>query len=323
MALEGRTAKVIYETLSQRDVCGAADEFRALYDSSNGGDGYVSLEVNPHLAHDTGGTIDEARRLWATLNRPNVMIKVPATLSGLPAIEQLVSEGININVTLLFGLPRYRQVAEAYIAGIEKRAAQGKQVMRVVSVASFFVSRIDALVDSLLGRLALSGTKHGAIAEGLRGKAAVASAKLAYQMHKEIFGGDRFRELAAHGAFVQRLLWASTGTKDPEYSDVKYVEELIGPATVNTVPVKTLNAYRDHGKPELRLERDIGEARLALASLHELGIDIDWVTMQLEAQGVEKFNEPFDKLMKVLARRSPPPQVKKTEDDAEASRSRI
>ena len=305
MALKGKDAEATYETLSQRDVRSAADEFRPLYDTTDGKDGYVSLEVNPHLAHDTSGTIAEARGLWAALNRPNVFIKVPATANGLPAIQQLIGEGINVNVTLLFGLPRYRQVAEAYIAGIEARAAQGQPVKHVASVASFFVSRIDALVDPLLEKLMVLGGKEADLAKKVHGQVAIASAKMAYQIYKEIFGSDRFRKLAAQGARVQRLLWASTGAKNPDYSDVKYVEALIGPDTVNTVPLETLNAYRGHGKPKSRLEHDVKEAHWLLQQLPKLGIDIDNVTRQLEDEGVEKFNKPFDKLMQTLEQRSP------------------
>ena len=307
MALGGNGADAIYETLSQRDVESAADQFRPLYDRTDGQDGYVSLEVNPHLAHDTKGTIEEARRLWAALNRPNVLIKVPATANGLPAIQQLIGEGISVNVTLLFGLPRYRQVAEAYIAGIEARAAQGEPVKHLASVASFFVSRIDALVDPLLEKLIAQGSKEVDLARRARGQVAIASAKMAYQIYKEIFGSDRFRKLAARGARAQRLLWASTSTKNPDYSDVKYVEALIGPDTVDTAPLETLDAYRDHGEPEARLEQGVEEARRVLERLPELGIDIDKVTRQLEDEGVEKFNKPFDKLMEALTQKSPQP----------------
>jgi transaldolase len=304
MALEGKDAGAIYETLSRRDVQSAADELRPLYDRTDGKDGYVSLEVNPHLAHDTNGTMQEARRLWGTVNRPNVLIKVPATAEGLPAIQQLISEGTNVNVTLLFGLPRYRQVAEAYIAGLEACAAHGEPVKRVASVASFFLSRIDALVDPLLEKIIARGGKEADLAKMARAQVAISSAKMAYQIYKELFGGDRFRKLAARGARVQRLLWASTSTKDPDYSDVKYVEALIGPDTVNTVPLETLDAYRDHGEPKARLEQEVEEARRVLEGLQELGISIDKVTQQLEDQGVEKFNRPFDKLMETLAQRS-------------------
>ena len=304
MALKGKGTKEIYEALSQRDVQNAADEFRPVYEKTDGKDGYVSLEVNPHLAHDAKGTIEEARRLWAALNRPNVFIKVPATSDGLPAIQQLISEGINVNVTLLFGLPRYRQVAEAYIAGLEALAAQGKAINHVASVASFFVSRIDALVDALLENTIAQGGKEAALAKKVRGQVAIASAKRAYQIYKEIFGSDRFKKLTAQGALVQRLLWASTGTKNPDYSDVKYIEALIGPDTVYTVPVETLNDYRDHGVPKASLEKDVAEAARVLKRLPELGISIDKVTQQLEDEGVTKFNQPFDKLMATLAQKS-------------------
>jgi len=304
MARAGKDAAAIYEALSQHDVRSAADEFRPVYERTDGKDGYVSLEVNPHLAHDTPGTIREVRRLWVALDRPNVFIKVPATDAGLPAIRQLTSEGINVNITLLFGLPRYRQVAEAYIAGIEARLAQGKPVKRVASVASFFVSRMDTLVDPLLEKLIAQGGKEADIAKKARGETAIASAKMAYQIYKEIFGSDRFRNLALRGAYVQRVLWASTGTKNPDYDDVKYVEALIGPGTVNTIPVETLSAYRDHGIPQARLEHDVEGAAGILDRLPELGIRIDDVTQHLEDEGVEKFNKPFDKLLEHLAQRS-------------------
>jgi len=300
MALEGKDVKAIYEAISQRDVQSAADEFRPLYDKTGGKDGYVSLEVNPHLAHDTKGTMEEARRLWAALNRPNVFIKVPATAEGLPAIRQLISEGININVTLLFGIPRYRQVVDAYLAGIEARATQGKPVKTVASVASFFVSRIDALVDPLLEKFIVQGGEHAELAKTLHGQVAIASAKVAYQIYKEIFGGEQFRKLADKGAHTQRLLWASTSTKNPEYSDVKYVESLIGRDTVDTAPVETLDDYRDHGKPKDRIEQEVVTARGMLDRLPQLGISIDKVTQQLEDEGVDKFSQSFDKLMETL-----------------------
>jgi transaldolase len=305
LALEGKSAEAIYESLSQRDVQSAADEFRPLYDRTDGKDGYVSLEVNPHLAHNTKGTVEEARRLWTALNRPNILIKVPATAEGLPAITQLTGEGINVNVTLLFGLPRYRQVAQAYIAGLEARLARKEPVQRLTSVASFFISRIDTLVDPLLDRIIAQGGPKAALAKAAHGRVAIASAKLAYQAYKELFGSARFGKLAAQGARAQRLLWASTGAKNPDYSDVKYIEALVGPETINTAPLETLNAYRDHGAPESRLEEDLKEARTVLERLSESGIDLNALTRQLEDDGVIKFNKPFDKLLAALERRSP------------------
>ncbi len=304
MALKKKDVKTIYEALSQRDVQDAADEFRSVYENTNDKDGYVSLEVNPHLAHDTKGTIEEARRLWAALNRPNVLIKVPATSDGLPAIRQLISEGINVNVTLLFGLPRYRQVAEAYIAGLEARLVQGKPVKHIASVASFFLSRIDTLVDPMVEKFIEPSGNKTEIAKKVHGQVAISSAKAAYQIYKEIFGSNRFKKLADKGARAQRLLWASTSNKNPDYSDVKYIESIIGPDTVNTVPLETIDAYRDHGDPKLRLDQDVKEASWVLARLPELGISIDKVTQQLEDEGVKKFNEPFDKLMESLAKKS-------------------
>ncbi len=306
MALEGMDAKEIYEALSRRDVQMAADEFRRVYDATDGKDGYVSLEVNPHLAHDTKGTIEEGRRLWDALDRPNVFIKVPATIEGLPAIRQLIGEGINVNITLLFGLARYRQVAEAYIAGIETRLALGNDVKHVASVASFFVSRIDSLVDPLLEKIIAQGDSRQAhLARQALGQVAIASAKMAYQMFKEIFTTGRFKKLSEKGARVQRVLWASTGVKNPDYSDVKYIEALIGPDTVNTVPLETLNAYRDHGLPKARLEQNVGKAAAILEQLSQLGISIDAITQQLEDEGVDKFNKPFDKTIEKLAKTSP------------------
>ena len=301
MIHDGKNAMEIYEAISQRDVQSAADEFRPLYESSDGKDGYVSLEVNPHLAYDTNGTIQEARRLWSALNRPNVFIKVPATLQGLPAIKQLISEGINVNITLLFGLPRYRQAAEAYIDGIEARIAMGKSVKQVVSVASFFLSRIDAFVDPMLEKIIAQGTNNVELAKQVLGKTAVASAKMAYQIYKDLFNNSRLKKLAQKGASAQRVLWASTGTKNPHYSDVKYIEEIIGPDTINTIPLETLNAFRDHGVADAnKLEQNIIEAQLVLERLAKLEISVDIVTQQLENEGVDKFNKPFDKIIETL-----------------------
>jgi transaldolase len=260
----------------------------------------VSLEVSPYLARDSQGTIDEARSLWRQLDRPNVMIKVPGTKEGLRAIEQLTGEGLNVNVTLLFGLRRYRQVAEAYIAGLEARAAQGQPLDHVRSVASFFLSRIDALVDPKLEEIMSAGGPDGKLAGWLHGQLAIASARVAYQIYHEIFGSERFDRLADRGAHPQRLLWASTSTKNPAYSDVRYVEALIGPETINTIPLETWEAYRDHGDPALRLEEAVDEARERLESLSRLGIDLDQVTQQLEEEGVAEFSKSLDQLLAAL-----------------------
>ncbi len=300
LAREGKDVPAVYEALSVRDVQDAADEFRTVYDASDGGDGFVSLEVNPHLARDTAGTVDEARRLWAAVDRPNVMIKVPGTVEGLPAIRQLLGEGINVNVTLLFGLPRYREVVGAYLDGLEACVAAGQPVERLASVASFFVSRIDALVDSLLEARIAEGGPEAETAKELLGQVAVASAKGAHRIHKELFGGQRFEALAGKGARPQRLLWASTSTKNPVYSDVKYVEALIGPGTINTLPMDTFHAYRDHGQPAVRLDDDLDRAARVLELLPKVGIDLDQATRQLEEEGVEKFNQPFDKLLNAI-----------------------
>ena len=304
LSAQGKTSLEIYETLSQEDVRGAADAFRPLYEQTDGLDGYVSLEVNPHLAHDTHGTIQEARRLWRALDRPNVLIKVPATREGLPAIEQLIGEGISVNVTLLFGRPRYQQVAEAYTRGLEALVKHGKSVRHVASVASLFVSRMDAMVDPLLQAIVSAGGEAADLAREALGQVAIANAKLAYQLYKTMFGGDRFKRLEALGARAQRLLWASTGSKNPAFSDVKYVEALIGPETINTVPKDTLEAYRDHGRPETRLERGLAEAARILNLLPRLGVDLDLVCQHLEAEGIAKFNQPFDHLLDALSHRA-------------------
>lgn len=301
LAAEGLGADEIYERLAVEDIQAGTDLFRRMWDRTDGHHGFVSLEVNPHLARDTSGTIEEARRLWRDVDRPNVLIKVPATKEGLPAIQQLIAEGINVNVTLLFGLPRYREVAEAYIAGIEERVSRGEPVYRITSVASFFLSRIDVLVDSMLKAKTRGEGREAQIAGKLYGQVAIASAKTAYQMYKEIFGTSRWRKLADHGARVQRLLWASTSTKNPEFRDVKYVEALIGPETINTVPMETLDAWRDHGDPRETLEEDLEDAAEVLDLLPEVDIDIDNVTAQLVDEGIEKFNDPFDDLMETLA----------------------
>lgn len=299
-ALQNRSTEEIYQALTVKDVQMTADLFRPVYDDSNGKYGFVSLEVNPHLAHDVDATLNEARRLWHILERPNVMIKVPATEQGLTCIRQLISEGLNVNVTLLFGLPRYREVAEAYISGLEQRAAAGQSLNHVASVASFFLSRIDVMIDPLLKRTIAEHHPNAQRAAQIYGLAAIASAKCAYQIYKEIFGGDRFSHLIAKGARPQYLLWASTSTKEAEFSDIKYVEALIGPDTVNTLPRATIEAYRDHGRPAQRLSRDLQKARDVMKGLAELDINIDQITQALVDQGIEKFIKPYDRSLETL-----------------------
>lgn len=300
MMLADKNVSQIYEALTQKDIQDAADEFRHLYDQTKGQDGYVSLEVNPHLAHDTHGTIEEARHLWNALNRPNVFIKVPATKEGLPAIKQLISEGINVNITLLFGLPRYREVAEAYIAGIEARLASGGSLKQVASVASFFLSRIDVLLDPKFEKIMADNTETSGLAKQLHGQIAIASAKMAYQIFHEIFNSDRFKKFTEKGAMKQRLLWASTSTKNPNYNDIKYVEALIGMKTINTLPLETIDAYRDHGEPKTRLELEVDKAKNYFQVLPKLNINIDQVTQQLENEGVDKFSKSYDQLIITL-----------------------
>lgn len=301
---QGKDVNSIYEALSQADVQAAADVFRPLYEKTSGNDGYVSLEVNPHLAKNTRGTVEEGKRLWALLNRRNVLIKVPATPEGLDAIRQLIAAGINVNVTLLFSVDRYREVANAFIEGLELRVLRGEPIGQIASVASFFISRIDSLVDPHLEKIIGSPSNLNGRASEALGEVAVSSAKVAYQIYKEIFGSPRFKKLEASGARAQRLLWASTSSKNPAYSDVKYIEALIGANTVNTVPPQTIDAYRDHGNPQVTIEKDLDKAKRVLDNLPELGIDLDQIARQLEDEGVKKFNEPFDKLMQALAQKA-------------------
>lgn len=297
---KGTSVDQMYEDIVIEDIQNAADLFRPLYDVNDGKYGFVSLEVSPKLAFDTEGTLEEARHLWQRLGRPNVFIKVPGTEAGLPAVTQLIKEGVNVNVTLLFGLERYRNVAEAYIKGLEERAENGQDLKNVASVASFFLSRIDVMVDKKLDEIVEQGGDKAERAARLKGKIAIANAKMAYQIYKEMFASDRFKALEAKGARPQRVLWASTSTKDPSYSDVMYVEALIGPNTINTMPVETLDAYRDHGEPAARLEDGLDEAAQQLEDLKTLGIDLDDITEKLEAEGVEKFIKPFESLIKTL-----------------------
>jgi transaldolase len=303
-ALKGKSIGEIYQLLTIADIQHAADLFRPIYDRLDGADGFVSLEVSPKLAQDTAGTLAEARQLWTAVNRPNLFIKVPATRAGLPAIQQLIGEGINVNITLLFGLPRYREVADAYLSGLEILAERGKSLSRVASVASFFLSRIDVLVDPLLEKLRLQQGTSARTVAGLYGQVAIASAKVAYQLYQEIYSRERFRLLAEKGARTQRLLWASTGTKNPKESEVKYVEALIGRDTITTLPVETLNAYRAHGQPASLLEEGVYNAYHVLEGLRRAGIDLDVLTQQLEDEGVAKFNQAFDQLMAALSEKT-------------------
>ena len=303
--LQGSDANIVYEQLAIEDLQQAADLLNPVYESSQGRDGYVSFEVAPQLAYDTEATVEEARRLWAALNRPNSLIKVPATLAGVAAIQQLTAAGINVNATLLFSLQRYLEVAQAYISGLEMRAAKGESLTSAASVASFFLSRIDTLVDSQLDAQATANPQPALQekAQQLRGQTAIASARLAYQDYKRLFSGARWQRLAAVGASTQRLLWASTSTKDPSYSDIKYVEALIGSDTINTLPMETVAAYRDHGQPALRLEDDIDKAQQVVDDLSEVQLDLIAVTDQLEKEGVQKFSAAYNKLFDNLKQR--------------------
>ncbi len=295
------TTEDIYERLALQDVGAAADILLPVYQDSGGADGYVSLEVSPRLAHDTGGTIDEAMRFWKVLDRPNAMIKVPATEEGLPAITALLAEGVNVNVTLLFARDMYERVARAYLDGVRRYAEAGGPARRVASVASFFVSRIDSAVDGEIAAMADNDNGDGGQPPyDLMGRVAIANARLAYQSYLNIFSGDRWRRLAAGGARPQRLLWASTSTKNPAYSEVLYVEELIGADTVNTMPPETLAAYRDQGRPAPRIADGVDDARRALARLAETGIDLDAITDKLLIDGVRSFTEAYDELLRAV-----------------------
>lgn len=300
------SAMALYEELALDDLREAASLLRPAYDAASGADGFVSLEVSPHLAHDSAASLAEAQRLWRRLELPNAFIKIPGTEAGLPVIRELIAAGINVNVTLLFSPERYRAVARAYIEGLEARAAQGRPLGSVASVASFFLSRIDTAVDRLLDALASRGQPA---ARSLRGKAAIASACRAYEIFEETTATPRWQALASRGARPQRLLWASTSAKDPSYSPVKYIEELIVPNTVNTMPLETLNAYRRMGHPELRLERHLAAGCDTRESLERLDIDLEAVAQQLEREGVAKFIEPFDKLQKWLEERRRAPRA--------------
>lgn len=291
LAAEGHDAAAIFWQMAVEDIRAAADLFRPLYHESSAGDGYVSLEVNPALAHETAATLAEAKALWARVDRPNLMIKIPATKAGIPAVRDAIAAGLNVNVTLIFSRERYAEVMDAYLSGLEQRVAAGLPVDRIASVASFFVSRVDSAIDPQLAKLG---------ATALQGKAAVANAKLAYADFLQTFGTERFGRLAAAGARVQRPLWASTGTKNPAYSDVLYVEELIGPDTVNTVPPQTLDAFRDHGAVRRTLDVGLDEAEGVFAELAALGVSMPAVTEQLEREGVKSFMDAFTQLLEAV-----------------------
>jgi transaldolase len=303
LGAEGKDPYAIFDQLAIEDVTRAADVFRPVFDETGGGDGYVSIEVGPQLANDTEGSIREARRLWRACERPNVMVKIPGTAAGIPAIRQCLSEGVNINITLLFSVSRHREVMEAYLSAVEERIALPLPVAGLHSVASFFVSRVDTNVDKKLDRIAKEDPQgsRGEKARELRGRAAIANARLAYQAFEEVFRSDRFRALEEKGARLQRPLWASTSTKDPAYPDLYYVEALVAPHTVDTMPPETFDAYRDHGDPRVRIHEDLEAARDVFRRLSELGIDEATVSRELEEEGAKKFSDSYESLLKALA----------------------
>jgi transaldolase len=301
----GKSVQEIYESLVFEDIRNACDIFKSVYEQSNGLDGYVSIEVPPIIANDTQKTIEEARRYFSEIGRQNVMIKIPGTVNGLPAVEQVISEGINVNVTLLFSVDSYVETAWAYIRGLEKRAEQGEDISKIASVASFFLSRIDSNIDARIDEKLKEGVdriEKKATLEAVKGKVAIANAKIAYDKYKEIIQSDRWKALAEKGAKVQRLLWASTGTKNPEYSDVMYVDELVGPDTVNTLPPNTIEACADHCSPENRLETGVEEAYHLIENLEDPDIDINLneVMDELLEDGLAKFVQPFESLISSL-----------------------
>jgi len=297
---EGKSTVEIYEAMIIQDICTVTDLLRPIYDRTYGQDGYVSLEVSPDLAHNTEGTLSEVRRFWKIVNRPNLLIKIPATQEGIPAIRQALTEGININITLIFSIENYRQVVDAYLSALEDRNAEGKDISHIASVASFFVSRVDTLVDKMLEDKikATSDSAEQQKFKALQGKAAIANARLVYQDFKQIFGTPRFETLKHSGAHLQRPLWASTSTKNPAYRDVLYAEELIGPNTVDTMPLETIENFSDHGRVSLTIENNIPQAKVELAALEEVGIHYDQVTQQLQDEGVQKFADSFHELFK-------------------------
>jgi transaldolase len=303
MAAAGLSAAEIFDRLAVEDIRHATDLFLPVYRDSQGGDGFVSIEVSPTLAHDSAGTLAEARRLWALVDRPNLMVKIPATLEGIPAVRQAIAAGINVNITLIFSLARYAQVMEAYLCGLEDRLAAGLPIDKLASVASFFVSRVDTKIDPQLDAIAQQGGSASTLAKALPGKAAIANTQLAYELFLQTFGTPRFKQLAAKGARLQRPLWASTSTKNPAYPDLLYVDSLIAPHTVNTVPPATLVAFIDHGKAALTLEGHENEARQVIRDLDSLGISMDRVTQELEDEGVKSFADAFASLLKTIEER--------------------
>ena len=299
-----RSAWQLFEELATEDVRTACDLFREVYDRTQGVDGYVSLEVSPNVANDVPGTLREARHLWQMVDRPNVMIKVPGTDAGCMALRQLTAEGININVTLLFAVEAHARVIESYLSGLEARAAAGAPLARIASVASFFVSRVDSEIDKRLDAQVSAGKLAASAAGALKGKAAVANAKLAYRLFTECFSGPRWAALTAKGAHVQRPLWASTSTKNPSYRDVLYVEELVGPQTVNTLPLATLEAFRDHGETRRTVDADLAAAEGVLSAIESAGISVRNVTDQLLGEGLSSFQTAFDTLLAGLEQKA-------------------
>jgi transaldolase len=288
----------VYERIAVHDVAAACDRFRPVHEQTHGADGFVSIEVSPELASDTEATVDEVRRLWRAVDRPNVMVKIPGTREGVPAIERCLTEGININITLLFAVERYLEVAGAFLRALEARAAMGRSIDAIASVASFFVSRIDTKVDRALDALPDGAARR--VGRSLRGRAAIANAKVAYEAYRELLAGERWRTLAARGARPQRLLWASTSTKDPVYPDVYYAEALIAPQTIDTMTLETLRAFRDHGDAEVRITSGLDRAREDLSTLSTLGIDFGAVTNELEEEGVRAFVESHQRAMSTI-----------------------
>lgn len=298
-----RSEKELFFGLAIEDVSNAAEMLRPIYETTQGLDGFVSIEVSPDLAYDTDATIAEARQLFSTIGKKNILIKVPATRQGLPAIEQLINDGVNVNVTLLFSTKRYEEVAEAYLRGLEKRRDRGEPIHDIASVASFFVSRVDTLIDKLLESQLSSASATSEKVAVLLGKAAVANAKIAYQRYRAIFSNKRFLSLKEKGGHLQRLLWGSTGTKNPKYSDIKYVEELIGPDSINTLPETTIEAFRDHGRPGVTIGEHLVEAERLFQELRSFGIEIEEVTDQLEHEGVKLFYDSFISLLNEISQK--------------------